>query len=85
MGSGSPVVTTLAAKFAVGITSGLVGLVVATGHIGFGVVLLDPGDDVFGVQRDAIAAVEPLGAQFGSDEADGVSQQELQDGIGNGA
>ena len=41
----------LAAETAVGVTGRLLGLVVASAlEVGFGVVLLDPGDDMFGIE-----------------------------------
>ena len=60
---GALVVAALAAEFAVGIAGGLLGLVVAVLDIGFGVVFLDPGDDVLGVEGDRLGDIGALGAR----------------------
>jgi hypothetical protein len=44
------VVAALAAEATIGVTLGLLGFVVAVFDVGFGVVLLDPSDHVFGVE-----------------------------------
>lgn len=36
----------------------LIGLVVAVGDVGLGIVFLNPGDDVLGVERDAVAELD---------------------------
>jgi len=81
------VVPPLAAQAAVGIAFGLAGLVVAGAvlEVGFGIVLLHPGQDVFGIQRDALAKVVDLAGEFGLQQADGVVEEELQGGIGTTA
>jgi hypothetical protein len=67
-------VATLAAEFAVAVSFGLAGLVIATLNIGFGIVFLYPRNDMFGIEGDTIAAADPVPTQFGSDKADSVSQ-----------
>ena len=55
----------------------------ATGDIRFGVVLLDKGDDVFGVQRDDIAPSHGAPSQFLANEMHAVGQQKLKCGVGD--
>ncbi len=76
------IVAALAAETTIGITLGLLGFVVAVFDVGFGVVLLDPSDHVFGVERDALNGQHAVGRQFSQDEAHAVGQQELEQGIG---
>ena len=64
------------------ITGGLFVLVEAIGDIGFGIVLHDPGEDVFGVERHAVNWGHVLGLEFGQNQAHTVGQEELQGRIG---
>lgn len=57
LAAGALVVLPLTAKFAVRIARGLLGLVKAVGDEGLGIVLLDPGENVFGVQGDSLPKV----------------------------
>ena len=66
----------LAAQLAVRVALGLFGLGVALADVGFGVVFLDPGDDVLGVQRDHIAEIDVSG-QLQTQQLHRAVQQEL--------
>lgn len=61
-GRSALVVSALAPQTAVGVAFGLLVLVVTVFNVGFEVVLLDPGDDVLGVQGDALPKIVHLGA-----------------------
>ena len=70
------VVAFLAAQLAVRVALGLFGLVVAVADVGFGVVFLDPGDDMLGVQGDHVAEID-VGGQFQPEQLHRAVQQEL--------
>ncbi len=76
------IVAALAAETTIGITGGLAGLIEAVGDVGFGVVLGDPGQDVFGIERDTGDRRSATRGEFGPDQAHGVGQEELQGSIG---
>jgi hypothetical protein len=73
-----PIALFLTAELAVAVTFGLAGLgePVVFFDVGFGVILLNPANDVFGVNRYPVSEVSFRG-QFGLDEADCTIQQEL--------
>ena len=73
--------TALAAEATIGIARWLPGLSVALGDIGFRIVLFHPGDDVFGVERNAVDTRCLLCLKFSEDQAHAVGQQELSQGI----
>ena len=81
--AGGLVMLALATQAAIGIAGWLTLLGIATVlDVGFWVVLLDPGDDEFGVEGDAIAEVGSLIAQFGAEQAHRVVEEKLQGGVG---
>ena len=63
-------------------TGGLFVFVKAIGDIGLGIVLRDPGEDVFGVERHAVNRGRMLGLEFSQNQAHTVRQEELQGRIG---
>jgi hypothetical protein len=71
-----------AAQLAVWVAGRLLGLVEAIVHRGFGIVFLDPGQDVFGVQADALPYFDLVLAEICPDQAHRVGQEILEDRIG---
>ena len=79
------IVAPFATEAAIGVTGGLSGLVETIGDIGLGVVLLHPGEDVFGVQRHTVGRWDLQTVEFGLDQAHAVGQQELEGAVGQHA
>ena len=65
---GRHVVPLLTAQLAVTVAAGLAGFVIAVGHLGLGIILAHPGEDVLGVERDFVAEVA-LRRQLGIEQA----------------
>jgi len=82
-GGCSAVVSSLAAETTIGVAARLLVFVEAIGDIRFGIVLPDPSENVFGVERNAVHLRQVLSAEFSEDEPDAVGQQKLQGGIGH--
>ena len=78
----TPVVASLAAQLAVWIANWLLGLYITVGEIGFRIVLFDPGDDMLGVENDAIARRNSFSKKSITDQADAIGQEELEGGVG---
>jgi hypothetical protein len=64
------------------ITTRLLALVEALSHIGFGIVLLDPGQNMLGIEGYAVDRGRLLDLEFSENQSNAVGQQELQQGIG---
>ena len=63
---------------AIGIAGRLFGFVEAVSNVGLGIVFLHPGDDVFGIERDAVTPRNTTCGEFSTNEFDTVSEEELQ-------
>jgi hypothetical protein len=75
-------VATLAAEPTIGIACGLFLFIEAIDHIGFRVVLFDPSQNMFGIERDAIGFRNFPALEFGANQPDTIGQEKLQSRIG---
>ena len=85
VGGCAPVMAAFAAQAAVGVTGWLLGFVEAVAKVGFGVIFLDPSNDVFGVEGNALAEVNADWRQFSLDQSHAAIEQELERLVGHRA